>query len=60
MLRMGIRVKQKIKKIKSNASTDLRAEGDRLLDDPLVNMYIPQLIQQIKAETTWQNSDRMP
>ena len=47
-----------IMEIKSNESTDLRPEGDRLLDGPLVSMDIPQLIQQLNAEATWQNSDR--
>lgn len=44
--------------IKSNESTELRPEGDRLIDAPLVNMDIPQFIKQIKSEATWENSDR--
>ncbi len=44
--------------IKSNESTDLRPEGTRLMDAPLVSMDIPEFIKQLKAEATWQNSDR--
>ena len=44
--------------IKSNESTDLRPEGARLMDAPLVSMDIPEFIKQLKAEATWENSDR--
>ncbi len=44
--------------IKNNESTDLRPEGTRLMDTPLVSMDIPEFIKLIKAEATWQNSDR--
>ncbi len=44
--------------IKSNESTDLRPEGTRLMDAPLVSMDIPEFMKQLKAEATWQNSDR--
>ncbi|CAN5542477.1 hypothetical protein BH11BAC5_BH11BAC5_50890 [soil metagenome] len=44
--------------IKNNESTDLRPEGDRLMDAPLVSMDIPKFIQQLKEEVTWQNNDR--
>jgi quercetin dioxygenase-like cupin family protein len=44
--------------IKKNESTELRPEGGRLMDAPLVSMDIPQFIKQIKSESTWQNSDR--
>ena len=44
--------------IKSNESTDLRPEGGRLMDAPLVSMDIPEFIQQLKEEATWKNSDR--
>lgn len=44
--------------IKNNDSTDLRPEGARLMDAPLVNIDIPEFIKQLKAETTWQTSDR--
>ena len=43
---------------KSNDSTDLRPDGERLLDAPLVSMDIPEFIKQLKAEATWENSDR--
>ena len=43
---------------KYNASTDLRPEGDRILDAPLVRINIPEFIKQLKAEVTWQTSDR--
>jgi len=44
--------------IKNNEATELRPEGDRLIDAPLVSMDIPEFIKQIKAEVTWENSDR--
>jgi quercetin dioxygenase-like cupin family protein len=43
--------------IKNNESTDLRPEGARLMDAPLVSMDIPEFIKQLKAEATWENSD---
>ncbi len=43
---------------KNNESTDLRPEGTRLMDAPLVSMDIPEFIKQLKAEVTWENSDR--
>ena len=44
--------------IKNNESTDLRPEGTRLMDAPLVSMDIPEFIKQLKAEATWETSDR--
>ena len=44
--------------IKNNEATDLRPEGYRLRDAPLVSIDIPEFIKQIKNETTWTNSDR--
>ncbi len=44
--------------IKNNESTDLRPEGGRLMDAPLVSMDIPEFIKQLKSEATWENSDR--
>ncbi len=44
--------------IKNNESTELRPEGARLLDAPLVSIAIPEFIIQLKAEETWHNSDR--
>jgi quercetin dioxygenase-like cupin family protein len=58
MLRKGIGAKHKIMEIKNNESTDLRPEGARLMDAPLVSMDIPEFIKLIKTEATWQNSDR--
>ncbi|HRQ51821.1 MAG TPA: cupin domain-containing protein [Agriterribacter sp.] len=43
---------------KYNVSTDLRPEGDRVLDAPLVHIDIPGFIGQIKKEAAWDNSDR--
>ena len=43
---------------KYNESTDLRPEGERVLDAPLVNIDIGRFITQIKKETAWDNSDR--
>lgn len=44
--------------IKSNESTGLRPEGDRVIDAPLVMMNLPEFISQIKSEDTWKTSDR--
>ncbi len=44
--------------IKNNDSTDLRPDGARLMDSPLVSIDIPEFIKLLKAETTWQTSDR--
>ena len=44
--------------IKNNESTDLRPEGTRLMDAPLVSMDIPEFIKQLKEEATWKNGDR--
>lgn len=43
---------------KYNDSTNLRPEGRRLVDAPLVRIEIPEFIRQLKAEVTWQTSDR--
>lgn len=45
-------------KTKKNESTDLRPEGSRLMDAPLVSIGIPEFIEQLRNESTWQNSDR--
>jgi quercetin dioxygenase-like cupin family protein len=42
---------------KSNDATPLRPQGDRVLNAPLVTMDLNKFIEQIKAETTWQESD---
>ncbi len=44
--------------IKNNESTELRPEGARLMDAPFVSMDIPEFIKQLKAEATWETSDR--
>ncbi len=44
--------------IKNNDPTELRPDGGRILDAPLVSIDIPQFVTQIKSEDTWQNSDR--
>ncbi len=44
--------------IKNNESTDLRPEGGRLMDAPLVSIDIPEFIKQLKTEATWETSDR--
>lgn len=42
----------------SNNATAQRPQGDRLLNGPLVEMNLNQFIADIKAETTWKDSDR--
>lgn len=44
--------------IKTNQSTNLRPEGDRVLDAPLVEINLERFIDTIKDEKTWKNSDR--
>lgn len=43
---------------KYNEPTNLRPEGGRIMDAPLVRMNIPEFIKQLKSEVTWENSDR--
>lgn len=43
---------------KSNRATELRPEGSRVLDAPLVKMELKVLIEQIKDEKQWKDSDR--
>ena len=43
---------------KYNKSTDMRPEGERLLDAPLVHIDIAGFSMQLKKESTWNNSDR--
>ena len=45
-------------KKKYNDSTDLRPDGRRLIDAPLVSIDIPEFRKQLKSEVTWQTSDR--
>lgn len=43
---------------KSNDATPQRPEGDRVLSAQLVEMDLNKVIDQIKGETTWTESDR--
>jgi quercetin dioxygenase-like cupin family protein len=43
---------------KHNESTELRHEGGRLMDAPVVPMNVPEFIRQIKDEPAWKKSDR--
>lgn len=43
---------------KHNESTELRPEGGRLMDAPVVPMNVPEFIRQIKDEPAWKKSDR--
>lgn len=45
-------------KIKTNESTDLRPEGSRIMDAPMVAINIPDFIAQLKGEVVWETSDR--
>ena len=45
-------------KNKSNESTALRPDGDRLLNARLVEIDLNKFIAQLKQETTWADSDR--
>lgn len=44
--------------VKYNDPTDLRPEGKRILDAPLVGMNIPEFIKQIKSEQAWKSGDK--
>lgn len=43
---------------KSNDATPQRPEGNRVLNAPLVEINLPNLITQLKDEVTWTDSDR--
>jgi len=43
---------------KHNESTELRPEGGRLMDAPVVTIDIPNFIKQIKSEPAWEKNDR--
>jgi quercetin dioxygenase-like cupin family protein len=43
--------------IKQNESTDLRPEGERVLDAPLVSINLIDFIKTIKEEPAWKNKD---
>lgn len=43
---------------KHNESTELRPEGGRLMDAPVVRIDVPKFIKQIKNEPAWEKNDR--
>lgn len=43
---------------KSNEAAPQRPDGERLLNAPLVEMNLEEVIKQIKSEPTWADSDR--
>jgi quercetin dioxygenase-like cupin family protein len=43
---------------KHNESTELRPEGGRLMDAPVVPIDVPEFIRQIKNEAAWKKNDR--
>ena len=43
---------------KQNESTELRPEGARVMDAPLVTMNVNDFIRQIKDESAWEKNDR--
>ena len=43
---------------KSNKATPQRPEGDRSLDDALVTMNLNDIIEQVRNEPSWRDSDR--
>lgn len=43
---------------KYNESTPLRPDGDRVVDAPMVQIYLESFMEQVKQEATWKNSDR--
>ena len=44
--------------VKYNDPTDLRPEGERLLDAPLVHMDLREFTKTIKSEKAWKEKDR--
>lgn len=43
---------------KSNDATPLRPDGERILNSPLLEMNLNEVIKQIESEKTWAESDR--
>ena len=43
---------------KSNEATELRPQGDRVIDAPLVTIDLPSFTKQIRDEKAWKDSDR--
>ena len=56
--KLNIHHKQNSVENKSNDATPQRPEGGRILNASLVEMNLNEVIKQIKAETTWTDSDR--
>ncbi len=44
--------------IKYNESTELRPQGERVIDAPLVKINITKFIKQLKSESAWKKNDR--
>lgn len=44
--------------MKSNKSTELRPEGNRILDAPFVEIDLKEFLENIKDEKAWKTSDR--
>ncbi len=44
--------------VKYNESTELRPEGGRLMDAPVVPVDVPYFLSKIRNEPAWENSDR--
>jgi quercetin dioxygenase-like cupin family protein len=44
--------------IKFNDSTELRPEGERVMDAPLVTIDLTAFVKQIKSEAAWEKNDR--
>ena len=55
---MNTHLEQNKMENKSNDATPQRPEGERILNAPLVEMNLNEVIKQIKSETTWTDSDR--
>lgn len=47
-----------MEEIKHNESTEMRPEGGRVMDAPLVSINLSEFIKTIKREPTWENKDR--
>lgn len=56
--KLKIHHQDKPTEITANSATTQRPEGDRILNAPLVEMDLKDFIEQIKSESTWNDSDR--
>lgn len=54
----GLLIKVRSMYPKYNISTELRPEGERVLDAPMVSIDLNQFIDQIRDEKTWKKNDR--